>query len=114
VISEPRSDNDVIRAALGLGKKTEPRPKSDDESGTGGATFKGVRFPDGTLFRANYKGRTYTAEIRNGLWTDSDGSVRNSPSEAAVKITGKAWNGWRFWHCKRPKDTRWVLIDTLR
>ncbi len=73
-----------------------------------------MTFPEGTQFRATYKGRTYTAEIRNGLWTDSDGSVRNSPSEAAVKITGKPWNGWRFWHCKRPQDKSWALIDTLR
>ena len=111
--NEVVTENDVLREALGLDKKASPKPTSG-ESGPGGAVFKGVTFPEGTQFRASYKGRTYTAEIRNGVWTDSDGSVRNSPSEAAVKITGKPWNGWRFWHCKRPKDKHWVLIDTLR
>jgi hypothetical protein len=111
--SEGVSDNDVLRDALGLGNKNPPKPQVTGNGGAG-AVFKGVTFPDGTQFRASYKGRTYTAAIRNGLWTDSDGSVRNSPSEAAVKITGKPWNGWRFWHCKRPGDVDWVLIDTLR
>jgi hypothetical protein len=107
------TENDVLRAALGLETKVPLKPQADG-NGNGGAIFKGVTFPEGTQFRASYKGRTYTAEIRNGLWTDSDGSVRNSPSEAAVKVTGKPWNGWRFWHCKRPTDSGWVLIDTLR
>ena len=110
--SEHVTDNDVLRDALGLAKKA-PKPSNGSPGGLA-ATFKGVTFPEGTQFRATYKGKTYTAEIRNGLWTDSDGSARNSPSEAAVKITKKPWNGWRFWHCKRPQDKSWVLIDTLR
>jgi hypothetical protein len=77
-------------------------------------TFKGVFFPEGTQFRATYKGRTHVAEIKGGAWVGSDGTTRTSPSEAAVKITGKSWNGWRFWHCKRPDDTAWHLIDNLR
>lgn len=111
--SESVTENDVLREALGLDKRIPPKHTSS-ENEPRGAVFKGVTFPEGTQFRANYKGRTYTAEVRNGMWTDSDGSVRNSPSEAAVKITGKPWNGWRFWHCKRQKDGDWVLIDTLR
>jgi len=108
--SETITYNDVIRDLLGWKEKavlktvTLPR----------GANFKGVFFPDGTQFRATYKGRTYTAEIKNGAWVDSDGTTRTSPSEAAVKITGKSWNGWRFWHCKRPGDPSWQLIDGLR
>lgn len=111
--SESVSENDVLREALGLDKKPSLKPVNG-RSEPNNAVFKGVAFPEGTQFRATYKGRTYTAEIRNGLWTDPDGLVRNSPSEAAVKITGKPWNGWRFWHCKRPTDSGWILIDTLR
>jgi hypothetical protein len=111
--SESVTENDVLRDALGLNKKVPGKPPTPPPANPG-VTFKGVTFPEGTQFRATYKGRTYTATIKNGLWTDSDGSVRNSPSEAAVKITNKPWNGWRFWQCKRPGDTSWVLIDTLR
>lgn len=111
--SESVTENDVLRAALGLDKKA-PQKAPDATRGSPVAVFKGVSFPEGTQFRATYKGKTYTASIKNGMWTDSGGTVRNSPSEAAVKITGKPWNGWRFWHCKRPQDADWVLIDTLR
>ena len=102
--------NDVIRGLLELVARPAPRVVPIQQ----GATFKGVFFPDGTLFRAVYKGQTYTAEIKNGSWIGSDGLARNSPSEAAVKITKKNWNGWRFWHCKRPGDPGWQLIDNLR
>ncbi|MGY4617255.1 hypothetical protein ACVWZ4_002482 [Bradyrhizobium sp. USDA 4472] len=106
--TEATTYNDVIRELLGLDKKAVVAASS------GGATFKGAHFPEGTKFRATYKGRTYDAEIRSGVWRSSDGGTRNSPSEAAVKITGKHWNGWRFWHCLRPGDTEWQLIDQLR
>ena len=102
--------NDVIRRLLWPKERITARVAPIQN----GATFKGVFFPDGTQFRGTYKGRTYTAEIKNGMWVGSDGVTRNSPSEAAVKITGKNWNGWRFWHCKRPGELSWQLIDGLR
>jgi hypothetical protein len=104
--------NDVIRGLLGLGSR--PAQVLQTAKTPKGATFKGVFFPEGTQFRATYKGRTHVAEIKGGAWVGSDGTTRTSPSEAAVKITGKSWNGWRFWHCKRPDDTAWHLIDNLR
>jgi hypothetical protein len=102
--------NEVIRGLLGLGAGSRSQLDQD----LPGATFKGVLFPEGTQFRATYKGRTYTAEIRGGVWRDSDGSAQNSPSAAAVRITEKPWNGWRFWHCKRPGETSWTLIEAFR
>jgi hypothetical protein len=102
--------NDVVRRLLKLtGRATQPTTAPQK-----GATFKGVFFPEGTQFRATYKGRTYTAEIKDGVWKDRDGTMRNSPSEAAVKITGKNWNGWRFWYCQRPGETSWTLMDARR
>jgi hypothetical protein len=85
--TESVSHNDVIRAALRL----SPLPAQAEKTGNvpKGASFKGVFFPEGTLFRATYKGRSYTAEIQDGAWVGSDGTTRTSPSEAAVKITGK-------------------------
>jgi hypothetical protein len=102
--------NDVIRGLLNL----QPKTAKDPDQVAKGTTFKGVFFPEGTQFRATYKGRTYIAEIKDGIWKDSDGTPRNSPSEAAVKITGKNWNGWRFWYCRRPGDTSWSLIEKFR
>jgi hypothetical protein len=103
--------NDVIRDALDLGSRP---PQTQNGAASKGAIFKGVFFPDGTQFRATYKGRTYTAEINGSAWVGNDGTTRTSPSEAAVRITGKNWNGWLFWRCKRPGDTSWVLINELR
>jgi hypothetical protein len=101
--------NDVIRGLL----KLEPEPRAKP-SGRGGAVFKGVSFPDGTQFRVTYKGKTYTAEIRDGKWIGSDGEYRNSPSEAAHAITGTSVNGWRFWHAKRPGDPSWRVLSDFR
>jgi hypothetical protein len=103
--------NDVIRDLLKL-KGAVPNTEAQEQRK--GLTLKGVFFPDGTQFRATYKGRTYTAEIKDGAWRDSDGRVRNSPSESAAHITGKNWNGWRFWNAKRPGDASWSLIADLR
>jgi hypothetical protein len=103
--------NDVIRRVLKLAPEVARQRVGAAPTG---ATFKGAFFPDGTQFRGTYKGRTYTAEIKGGAWIDSDGTMRTSPSEAAVKITKKNWNGWLFWHCKRPGDNAWQPIDVLR
>lgn len=43
-----------------------------------------------------------------------DGSPVGSPSEAAHKITGTNVNGWRFWECRLPGETRWRVIEALR
>src|SRR5262245_6176841 len=112
--TESMTENDVLRGLLDLNKrKGEEAPPAEFDV-TNGATFKNVFFPEGTKFRGTYKGRTYTAEIKNGRRIDSDGEIRTSPSDAAVKITGKPWNGWHFWHCKRPNDGDWRVINNLR
>jgi hypothetical protein len=106
--TESVSYNDVLRDMLGLGA-----PKA--QAGVlKGATFKDVFFPDGTAFRGTYKGKTYTAEIKHGVWINSDGTRSSSPSRAAVTITNKNWNGWNFWHCQMPGETKWRPISELR
>ena len=111
--TESHTYNDVLRDLLGLppvqGDISRPRVMLG-----GGCTMKGVMFPDGTQFRVTYKGRQYTAEIRDGSWIGSDGIRRNSPSEAAHAITSNNVNGWRFWEAKRPSDTDWRVMDQLR
>lgn len=80
----------------------------------GGIWFNNIHFPDGTNFRATYKGQTYLAEIKNGQWIGSDGQVRNSPSDAASAITHTNVNGWRFWYVQMPGDPAWRRMDELR
>ena len=109
--TEATTYNDVIRGLLKLGNKKQQLPA---EAKTG-ATYKGVFFPDGTLFEATYKGKRYTARIRDGAWFDDhDGGIRTSPSHAVNKLTGTSVNGWRFWRCKRPGETSWTLLDKLQ
>jgi hypothetical protein len=106
--------NDVIRRLLNLdaGRRkggASPTPTSD----VGSWMQKGVRFPAGTEFRAAYKGNTYTGIVQSGRLV-VEGKGYESPSAAAVAITGNPVNGWTFWECRRPGDTRWQVLKGLR
>lgn len=79
-----------------------------------GAWIGNVFFPNGTQFRATYKGRTFRAEIRNEVWVGEDEIARQSPSEAAGSISGTKVNGWRFWYGMRPGDDEWLRLDEFR
>jgi hypothetical protein len=110
---ENDSLDDVIGRLLGRSSSgadsTEPAPESSS-----GLSIGGVFFPDGTCFRARYKGEWYHASVVNGIWTDADGKQRNSPSEAAYHVTKTNVNGWRFWEAKLPGRADWQLLDRLR
>jgi len=88
--------------------KTEGAPSGP------GAWMGHVFLPNGTKFRATYKGETFRAEIKDEKWIDDGGVPRHSPSEAAGAISGTKVNGWRFWHAMRPFDTGWHRLDELR
>ena len=110
--SENVTENDVLRELLGLPSKKEPT------SPTGGPMpgdwiAKGVRFPAGTEFRATYKGKTYLARVEGGALV-LDGKRHDSPSSAAVAITGNNVNGWRFWEARLPGQANWKIIESLR
>lgn len=106
--------NDVIRELLGL-------PEMKAAGATGKATAQaqgdwvtqGIRFPAGTDFQVTYKGKTYDAVVENGSLV-LDGKSFNSPSAAAISITGGNVNGWRFWKCRLPGTSTWQLIERLR
>ena len=110
--AESDSYNAVIRRILGLDAESDYA--INRLIGGKGVWFNGVNFPDGTQFRATYKGRTFLASIENGHWVDSDGNIRTSPSEAAARITSTNINGWRFWHALLPASGQWVRLDDLR
>ncbi len=107
--TEATTYNDVIRELLGLPPvgRTSPPPNG------AGWLQKGVTFPDGTMFRAVYKGATHIGEVKNGR-LELNGKPVTSLSEAANLVTGTTVNGWRFWHCRLPNSASYVLADTLK
>jgi hypothetical protein len=110
--SEDVSENDVLRELLGL------KPKGSAGSSTRAASSedwitKGVRLPAGTELRATYKGQTYLARVSAGALV-FDGESFESPSAAAMKITHTPVNGWTFWRCRLPGQTKWQLLKALR
>jgi hypothetical protein len=117
--NESVTENDVLRELLGL----EPRitayegpadsPPRNAVGSPHGWTVKGVHFPEGTDFRAKYKGTHYTGRVQAGSLV-VEGNSYDSPSAAAVAITGNPVNGWRFWECQLPGKPTWQLIDSLR
>jgi len=118
--SQPRSVLDGITAgeptnalaAVGKGRVTAA-PRFNALLGNG-ALFDGIFFPNGTLFRATYKGELFSAEIGDGQWIGSDGIVRTSPSAAAGAISNTNVNGWRFWFYKGPGEASWKRLDNLK
>ena len=114
--SESVTYNDVIRELLGLkhaAPTTTPKLTTTTPKPNGGWTYKGVQFPNGTQFRATYKGKTCTAEIRGGSLL-LNGQRQTSPSAAASSITKNNANGWDFWEVKRPGDASWLVMTQLR
>lgn len=91
----------VLREALGI--KNE-----------GLVTSEGVTFPEGTIFVAWYKEKSWGAIVKNGL-LDIDGKTFTAVSGAAAHITGRpTTNGWAFWHCKFPGKNEFVSIASLK
>lgn len=106
--------NALLRSGLPPGTPHDRFGTNALAGALGGTWFNGIHFPEGTQFRATYKGATYLASISEGRWVGHDGIVRTSPSDAASAISGTNVNGWRFWHVLRPGDETWVRMDSLR
>lgn len=104
--------NDVVRELLGL-KKAPAQGAGSNGAAEGDWTSKGVRFPAGTVLRAEYKGKQYAATVEGGGLT-LNGKRFSSPSAAAMAITKSPVNGWVFWECRFPGQSNWQLIKTLR
>lgn len=105
--------NDVLRDLLGLEPFKAVATSSAFESPAGSWTTKGVTFPAGTEFRANYKGKAIFGKVESGFIV-VNGKRFDSPSAAAVSITGNMVNGWIFWECRLPDKASWQTIKTLR
>jgi len=111
--TEEVTENDVLRELLQLPRaKTEPVPATGSPA-AGDWVTKGVRFPAGTEFRAHYKGQTHLGRVASGALM-LNGKPYDSPSSAAVSITGSAVNGWKFWEARLPGEAGWKVIESLR
>lgn len=109
--SEEVTYNDVVRALLKL-----PRSSKSEKSVANAAqpwVVSDTSFPAGTDFRAEYRGTTYSGQVKDGK-LELDGHKFSTPSAAAVHVKGHQANGWRFWKCRLPGTSQYVPIERLR
>lgn len=106
------SYNDVLRRMLHLPAQVKER-NGPTRQNSDAWVADGVTFPSGTEFRARYKGVLHGGKVENGALV-VNGQRYSSPSPAAISITGSSVNGWLFWECRRPGDSKWMSIDGLR
>ena len=113
--SEDVSENDVLRELLGLPARLRggPLARSQALPAAGEWVTKGVRFPPGSEFRAAYKGQTYLARVDNGALA-LQGKRYETPSAAAMSITGNPVNGWTFWEARLPGQAGWKMLKSFR
>jgi hypothetical protein len=105
--------NDVIRDLLKLPQRAINTTKSAP-NGSKPWIVSDTSFPAGSEFMTDYKGKTYSGVVKDGKLELSDGHRFSTPSAAAVHITNTNVNGWRFWRCKLPGQSQYVLAERLR
>lgn len=110
--SEDVSENDVLRQLFGLPTKRTGHGEASAPA-PGDWVSKGVRFPVGTEFRAVHKGQTYLARVEGGALV-LNAKRFDTPSSAAMSITGNAVNGWTFWEARFPGQAGWKMIKSFR
>ncbi|MFQ8429932.1 hypothetical protein [Amaricoccus sp. W119] len=116
-------ENSALRRLLKLpNAKSEP-PKSVAASELSSAnrswSRSGVELPHGTEVKMEYNGQAFQGVIEDGAWL-VDGLKTRSPSDAAgsaarTKNGGRpSLNGWIYWEVKRPGDSRWRKLKSLK
>jgi hypothetical protein len=129
--TEDVTDNDVLRQTFGLPPRLNINNRETGveqhtalenkktiasihkEAHVLGWTIKGIHFPIGTEFRAQYRGKMYIGNVEAGGLRVNE-NVYGSPSAAADAITGTSVNGWIFWECRFPGTSTWKIIKSLR
>ena len=107
------SDNGVLRRLLRLDENVADGQSSVDEVGVSWVG-KGVELPQGTKLRMFYNKKEHLGNIQDGKWSVQE-RLCSSPSQAAgIVAGGKSLNGWLYWSVKRPSDTDWIPINSLR
>ena len=112
---EKMTENDVLRALLGLSLTTRVLPLAERgvEETDKYWMSEGVRFPVGMVLTHTFRGgRTVEATIvETGILVD--GKVHGGLSPAGTAVAGYQLNGWRFWGLPN-KAGKWVSADSLR
>jgi hypothetical protein len=67
----------------------------------------------GFRIRAEYKGRTFVAQVWRSGRINFRGTLYNTPSAAGRAAIGHPVDGWLFW-CFQKKQGVWVRLDDLR
>lgn len=111
--SEDETYNDVLRNLLHLGPAAKLAPPSDSPLAPGEWVVKGVRFPSGTEFQAQYRGQLYSGRVERSALV-VNGKSFDTPSKAAMSITKNSVNGWNFWECRLPGKASWQRMSMLR
>lgn len=110
--NENETYNDVLRKVLNL-TNLKKSLETKKDSTKNAWIVKGVKFPEGTDFRALYKGITYTGKVvESHLYVN--GKYYNSPSSAACAITGNSVNGWGFWEVRFPNQLSWKKMNLFK
>jgi hypothetical protein len=82
---------------------------------------RGEQFKVGTKLSANFKGKTYNANIQiDGI--NFEGKLYDSPSSAGAAVKKSAGtsgsalstDGWSFWSMLEPNSNQWISINTVR
>ncbi|MEX0810418.1 MAG: hypothetical protein WD044_16980 [Dongiaceae bacterium] len=110
--TEATTYNDVIRDLLKLPAVRETQDLPD--AGERPWVVSDTSFPAGSKFLVRYKGEEITGIVRDGMLELTGGQRFPTPSAAACHVTGGNVNGWRFWRCKLPGTSEYVLIERLR
>lgn len=82
-------------------------------------SWKGVVLPHGTELRMDYRGQMVRGRVEQGKWM-IEGKTYTSPSDAAgssvVTKDGDhpSLNGWIYWEVKRPNDSTWRRLQSLK
>ncbi len=76
------------------------------------SSLEQVNFPI-NIFR-RHKGELYKGELLKGWRVALNGDVFNSPSAAAVFVSGHPENGWRMWRYIDEKTNTEYPIDRIR
>jgi len=115
--TEEMTFNDILRNMLGISSTMKQEDSNSnaliDWLSSVDWVSSGVRFPSGTELRATFKGKMYEAKVENGDLI-FDGKKYNSLSDAAKSVTIHQRNGWEFWECKLPNESKWKKCSSLK